>query len=56
MKKVSLENRINRFLVNYPKSAYIPLHPSDFYFLRANGRLRDFPLPVKCLGKIRRGR
>lgn len=52
MTKVSLENRISRFLINYSDAEYIPLHPDDFNQLKFEGRLDSFPKPVKKLGEI----
>jgi len=52
MEKVLLEDRIQRFLINYPGREYIPLHPDDFNILKFEGRLHDFPLPFKKLGEI----
>jgi len=45
-----LEDRINRFLVNFPDAVKIPLHPDDYNLLKFEGRLNDFPLPVTKLG------
>jgi len=52
VKKVSLEDRIARFLFNYSSAEYIPLHPEDFNKLKFEGRLGSFPKPVKKLGEI----
>jgi hypothetical protein len=49
-RKVSIEDRINRFLENYFDAKYIPLHPSDFNLLKLEGRLNSFPLPLYKLG------
>jgi len=49
-RKVSIEDRIARFLTNYPFAEYIPLHPDDFNVLRYEGRLKSFPLPLYKLG------
>jgi len=52
MFKVSLEDRIQRFLISFPGREYIPLHPDDFNQLKFEGRLDSFPLPLKKLGEI----
>lgn len=52
MEKVSLEDRIQRFLINFPGREYIPLHPDDFNQLKFEGRLDSFLLPLKKLGEI----
>ena len=46
-----LEERIQRFLVNYPDAVKIPLHPNDYWALHFEGRLKSFPLPITELGK-----
>ena len=60
MEKVLLEDRIQRFLINYPGREYIPLHPDDFNILKNAGWLNENPpadavkilkgLPVTRLG------
>lgn len=50
MKKVKVETRIARFLENFPGRRYIPLHPEDYNFLKSEGRLSSFPLPLYKLG------
>ena len=50
MKTTPLADRIERFLFNYPEHPYIPLHPSDYNKLKAEGRLGAFPKPLYRLG------
>lgn len=50
--QTSLEDRVALFLQMRPDAEYIPLHPSDYNALYAEGNLGIFDRPVKCLGKI----
>lgn len=53
LKLVPLEDRINRFLVNFPNAKKIPLHPDDYNRLKFEGRLDSFSLPVTKLGTFK---
>ena len=55
MLKVSLDERISRYLENYNENnnlQYIPIHPEDYEFLLNNNKLSDYSLPFVKLGDI----
>lgn len=49
-RKTDVDARILRAIENYPEKTYVPVHPSDYYALRFEGRLNSFPVPLYCLG------
>tara|TARA_R110000868_G_scaffold36840_3_gene130349 strand:+ start:438 stop:620 length:183 start_codon:yes stop_codon:yes gene_type:complete len=47
---LSITERVERAILNYPEKTYIAVHPDDFRVLKSEGFLNKFSKPLYELG------